>query len=123
MERRLEKEGLNLKEGSMKVILLMASSTDSANITSQIPASSMKEDSKTTTWKAKVSWFGLTNPDTKVNLSMERWREKELKFSLQEINISVNGETICSMELVSFSVLKIRLRDRESGPMAREALG
>jgi len=123
MGRRLEKEGLNLKVGSMKVILLMANSTDSANITLQIQANFTKEDSETTTWKAKDSWFGLINPDTKVNLSMGRWREKVPKFSPQETSTSVSGGMICNMELVSFSVSKIRLKDKVSGPMAREALG
>lgn len=54
-ERNQDKEDLNLTVGSMKVILLMASSMETANITLLTPVSSTRVSSKTTIWKARVS--------------------------------------------------------------------
>ena len=64
MERRLDKVGLNLKVGIMKVILKMENLKAKASITFLILESSMKEISKKTTWMEKAPWFGLTALDT-----------------------------------------------------------
>lgn len=64
MERRLDKVGLNLKVGIMKVILKMENLKAKASITFLILGSSMKVTLKKTTWMEKAPWFGLTALDT-----------------------------------------------------------
>jgi len=53
-ERNQVKDDLNLMVVSMKVISSTASSMEWASITLQIQGNFTKENSKTTTWKAKV---------------------------------------------------------------------
>ena len=64
MERRLDKVGLNLKVGIMKVILKTENLKAKASITFLILESSTKATSKKTTWMEKALWFGLTALDT-----------------------------------------------------------
>ena len=61
-----ETAGLSLKADTTRATSLMANSTAMASITSQILASSMKENSKIITWTEKASSSGQTNQGTRV---------------------------------------------------------
>jgi hypothetical protein len=123
MARRLVRADLSSKVDFMREISSMGSSMDSENTTSLTLVSFMRENSEITIWKERVSWSGLISQGTREISRMERWKEKEPKYLHRETNILDSGKTTFSMELVCSSVLKIKLKDKESGQMAKEALG
>ena len=121
--RKPERVDLSSKVDFMRAISLTDNSTDSESTTSQTPENFTRENSEITTWKERELWFGLISQGTRAISRMERWREKVPRFLHRETSISDSGKTIYSMELVCSSVLKIKLKDKESGRMAKEAHG
>jgi len=107
----------------MRAISSTDSSTDLESTTSLTPENFTKENSEITTWKERELWFGLISQGTRAISRMERWRAKVPRCLRRETSISDSGKTIYSMELVCSSVLKIKLKDKESGRMAKEAHG
>ena len=123
MAKKLAKADSSSKVDFMRAISSMDSSMDSESTTSPTQVSFMRANSEITIWRERELWFGQISQGTKEISRMERWREKEPRCSRRETNISDSGKMTFSMELVCSSVLKIRLKDKESGLMAKEAHG
>tara|TARA_B110001450_G_C17251631_1_gene331769 strand:+ start:241 stop:438 length:198 start_codon:yes stop_codon:yes gene_type:complete len=59
----------------------------------------------------------------KENLQMEKWKEKESKPGLMEIDMKACGLTICNMVLDYFIMLKQIKKFRKNGEKERDGHG
>ena len=123
MERRLDKVGLNLKVGIMKVILKTENLKAKASITFLILGSSTKATSKKTTWMEKAPWFGLMALDTMAISNPAKQKAKAKKNSPTEIDTLANGKTTFKPAAESFTATKTKQNVKDNGKTARDTVG
>lgn len=70
-----------------------------------------------------VSCSGTITLDTKVSFSMEKWKEKESKPGLTEIDMKACGKTIYNMDLVCSIMLKRIKKLQRNGEKAKGGPG
>jgi hypothetical protein len=122
--KRMEKVDFNGKMVLiMKVTLLMDILMDLASTTLQTWINIMRVNLDSQIWKVKGWRHGLMEEDMKEILRMARKTGKEFSCGLLESNILEVGDQESSTPLVSCTIVRMALKNKESGAMERELDG